>query len=80
MSWKTSSGRPLCFGGDNVLLCLSLSTYRFTDSTFQRIAFIPRQGFQQTELHEYSILIYQDDIFMALTGTYGLALGHSEFT
>ena len=47
--------------------CLSLSTYRFTDSTFQRITFIPRQGFQQTELPEDSILVYQDDIFMALT-------------
>lgn len=57
MSWKTGSGRPLCFGGD-VLLCLLLFTYKFTDSTFQRITFIPRQGFQQTELPEYSILVF----------------------
>lgn len=60
--------------------CLSLATYGFTDSNFQRITFIPRQGFQQTELPEYSILVYQDDIFMALTSTRGLSVGLSEFT
>lgn len=55
--------------------CLSLSTYRFTDSTFQRITFIPRQGFRQTELPEDSILVSRDDVFMALTSTCGLSVG-----
>lgn len=57
---------------DDTLFCQSLSTYRFTDSTFKRVAYI-LQDFQKTELPACGILVYKD-VFVALTSTYGLAL------
>lgn len=71
MSWKTSSWKPLSFGG---MIC-SASHFPHIGLHSQLLkGSLLYQNFQQTELPECNILVYKDDVFVALTSTYGLAL------
>lgn len=57
---------------DDILFYQSLSTYRLTYSTVKRSLLY--QNFQSQNLPVCGILVYKDDVFVALTSTYGLAL------